>query len=163
MNPNQPTPELNDAVLQKLNSHLRKGRVLTAVALGIGLLSIAIGILIAWGSTTMLMPMERLLLYDYPAALQQSNTNSPVGNPTGAKSSLTRDELDWRHVQVTAVHGKVIILTAAATALTGVGTFLTLLLVIFNRRATLRQINANLAQISLQIKELQAGNRPGSK
>jgi hypothetical protein len=33
--------------------------------------------------------------------------------------------------------------------------FLTLLLVIFNRRVTLRQINISLAQISRQIKELQ--------
>jgi hypothetical protein len=35
-----------------------------------------------------------------------------------------------------------------------------LLLVIFNRRVTLRQINSNLAQISQQIKSLQ--NRQGS-
>jgi hypothetical protein len=47
--------------------------------------------------------------------------------------------------------------------LTGAGTLVTLLLVIFNRRATLRQINANLAQISNQIKELQAGNSSDSK
>jgi hypothetical protein len=41
-----------------------------------------------------------------------------------------------------------------------VGTLLTLLLVIFNRRVTLRQINASLSQISNQIKELQAGKKP---
>jgi hypothetical protein len=40
------------------------------------------------------------------------------------------------------------------------GTLTVLLLVIFNRRVTLRQINSNLAQISQQIKSLQ--NRQGS-
>jgi hypothetical protein len=41
-------------------------------------------------------------------------------------------------------------------ALLGFGTLLTLLLVIFNRRVTLRQINIHLAQISEQIKELKS-------
>jgi hypothetical protein len=63
-------------------------------------------------------------------------------------------------VQVTAAHGKGIFLTAVSIALLGVGTFLTLLLVIFNRHVTLRQINANLAQISAQIKTLQDGKGP---
>jgi len=172
MNPNHPTPNpsphcdaaaINAAVMKKLNSYLRKSRALAVLALGTGLLSIVIGILIAWVSSTMVMPMERLLLQDYPGTLQQTNTSSLAGHPPGAKPPLTRAELDWRHVQVTAVHGKVIILMAAAIALTGAGTLVTLLLVIFNRRATLRQINANLAQISNQIKELQAGNSSDSK
>jgi hypothetical protein len=49
---------------------------------------------------------------------------------------------------------------AREVALLGVGTLLTLLLVIFNRRVALRQINGSLAQISTQIKELQ--NRQSS-
>ncbi|MDB6064745.1 MAG: hypothetical protein JWR26_953 [Pedosphaera sp.] len=164
MNPNQPMPdpsphgsstEMNDAILKKLQSNRWKGQAFTVIALGVGLLSIAVGILIAWASSTMVTPMEHLLLRDYPSVLQQTDTNSMTANPTGAKPMLTRAQLDWRHVQVTAAHGKVIILIAFAIALTGVGTLLTLILVIFNRRATLRQINASLAQISNQIKELQ--------
>jgi Sigma-70 region 2 len=55
---------------------------------------------------------------------------------------------------------KVMFLTAVSMALLSIGTLVILLLVIFNRRITLRQINISLAQISAQIKELQ--NRQGS-
>jgi signal transduction histidine kinase len=59
--------------------------------------------------------------------------------------------------------GKAMNVTSLAVALVAVGTLLTLLLVIFNRRVTLRQINASLAQISNQIKELQDGKSSGAK
>jgi hypothetical protein len=172
MNSNQPTPnpaprgsaaEMNDAVMKKLNSYRWKGRVLTVIALSVGLLSIAAGIAIAWANAMMIMPMERLLLQDYPYAVRQTDANSIAPQRTEAKPPLIRAELDWRHVQVTAAHGKAVFLTAVSIALLGVGTFLTLLLVIFNRHVTLRQINASLAQISNQIKELQAGQSSGTR
>ena len=65
-----------------------------------------------------------------------------------------------RHVLVTLMLGKAAFVTSRAVALLGAGTLLTLVLVIFNRRATLRQINISLAQISAQIKELK--DRQGS-
>jgi hypothetical protein len=163
MNPNSPTPdpsrggdaaELNEAVMQKLRSYRWKGRALTALAISVGLLSIVVGMVIAWANAMMVMPMERLLLRDYPSALGQADTNSIAAESSGSKTPLPRAELDWRHVQVTAAHGKVLILTAVSIALTGAGTFLTLLLVIFNRHVTLRQINTSLALISNQVKEL---------
>jgi hypothetical protein len=166
MNPNDPTPnpapggdapEPHDIVMKRLNSCRWRGRVLTGIALSVGLLSIAAGIVIAWANAMKVMPMERLLLQDYPRALGQADTNSPASLGAEAKPPLSRAELDWRHVQVTFAHGKVMFLTSASIALLGVGTFLTLLLVIFNRRVTLRQINASLAQISNQIKEFQGG------
>jgi hypothetical protein len=46
-------------------------------------------------------------------------------------------------------------------ALLAVGTLPTLLLVIFNRRVTLRQINVSLPQSSRQLQELP--ERPGSE
>jgi hypothetical protein len=170
MNPNQPAPdpsprgvaaEMNDAVMKNLKSHRWKGRALTGMALGVGLLSIVAGIVIAWANSMMVMPMERLLLQDYPNAVRQTAANRSAAPGTEAKPALTRDELDWRHVQVTAAHGKVIFLTAVSIALLGVGTFLTLLLVIFNRYVALRQISTSLAQISSQIKALQDDNRSG--
>jgi hypothetical protein len=166
MNPNQPIPdpsphgsstEMNDAIMKKLQSSCWKGRAFTVIALGVGLLSIAAGIVIAWANSIQVTPAEHWLLQEYPGVLQHTDTNSLTVNPTGAIPPLTKGRLDWMHVQVTGAHGKVIILLAFAIALTGVGTLLTLVLVIFNRRATLRQINASLAQISHQIKELQQG------
>jgi hypothetical protein len=164
MNPNSPTPDnddaqMNAAVMKSLKSYRWKGRVLTSLALGVGLLSIFAGIMIAWANAMMIRPMERLLLQDYPSATRQVDTNSVAASPAEPKPPLPRAELDWRHIQVTAAHGKVMFLTAVSIALLGVGTLLTLLLVIFNRHATLRQINASLAQISNQIKELQDGRK----
>lgn len=167
MNPNQPTPsprgasEMNDAVLKKLRSYRWKGRALTGAALGVGLLAILAAILISWANSRMIMPMERLLLQDYPH--NASHADVFPANPAGTNApALTRAELDYRHVQVTFAHGKEMFVTSVAIALLGVGTFLTLLLVIFNRHVTLRQINASLAQISIQIKELQDGKTSGS-
>jgi hypothetical protein len=143
--------EMNDAVMKTLRSHRWMGRGLVAVALSLGLLAILASVVIAWASAMMVRPMERLLLQDYPRAVQQAGSN------TEGKAPLPREELDWRHVQVTAAHGKVMFLTASSVALLATGTVVILLLVIFNRRFTLRQINASLAQISNQIKELQDG------
>ena len=156
---NNPSSETNEAILKKLKSHLWTGRLLTTVALGIGLLAIAAGILLAGANLRIVMPMERLLILKYPGAAEGLGmTNNPAS--PDAKMALTRDELDARHVQVTFAHGKELFVTAAAVTLVGLGTFSTLLLVIFNRRVTLRQVNASLAQISAQIKELQ--NRQSS-
>jgi hypothetical protein len=166
MTSNQPIsgpPAPDEAIMNKLKSYRWKGRALTGLALSVGLLSIVAGIVIAWANAVMVMPMERLLLEDYPDAMRQTGTNSVAAQNAEAKPLLPRAELDWRHVQVTAAHGKVIFLTAVSIALLGVGTFLTLLLVIFNRHVTLRQINASLLQISNQIKELQNGKSPGAR
>jgi hypothetical protein len=109
------------------------------------------------------MPMERLLLQDYPKTAHQTDTNSVASATTEKGSPLSRSELDWRHVQVTVAHAKALFSTAVSIALLGVGTLLTLLLVIFNRHVTLRQINASLLQISNQIKDLQNGKSPGAR
>jgi hypothetical protein len=154
---NEDKMEMNGAVMKALQSGRWKGRVLVVVALTFGLLSIFASIVLAWASVRMVHPMERLLMEDYPQSVQQSGTN------VEGKVALSRGELDWRHVQVTAAHGKVIFLTAVSVAFLGLGTFVTLLLVIFNRRVTLRQINASLAQISNQIKELQDGKSSDAK
>jgi hypothetical protein len=170
MNSNPPTPNpfhaddafaMNEAVMQKLKSYRWKSRALAAIALSLGLLSIAAGIFIAWANAIMIMPMERLLLEDYPLAVRQASTNSPGPLNREGKPTLSQAQLDVRHVQVTAAHGKVLILMAVSIGLLGMGTFVTLLLVIFNRRVTLRQLNASLAQISIQIKEWQDGKGSG--
>lgn len=61
---------------------------------------------------------------------------------------------------MTIAMGKTMNVTSLAVALLGLGTLLTFLLIIFNRRVTLRQINVSLAQISKQIKVLR--DRQGS-
>ena len=150
--------EMNAAIAQKLRAHRWKGRVLACAAMSVGMLAILAGILLAWGSANVVQPMAKLLLQDYPKALAASRP-TPALKENGDAKALTRAELDIRHVQVTAAHGEALFITAAAIVLLGAGTFLTLLLVIFNRQVTLRQINASLELISSQIRELQGGVR----
>ena len=162
MNENQAS-EMSDSLTQQLRSYRWKGRILTGAALALGLLSMLASILIAWANVARVMPMERLLLEDYPSAIQMGVHPVTGTNPTlnaEGKAVLPREELDWRHVQVTVALGKVAYVTALSITLACMGTFTVLLLVIFNRRVTLRQINSNLAQISEQMKSLQ--NRKGS-
>ncbi|HTI72326.1 MAG TPA: hypothetical protein VMF06_20295 [Candidatus Limnocylindria bacterium] len=54
------------------------------------------------------------------------------------------------------------VLVALATGLSAGGAIVTQVLIVFSRRVTLRQINASLAQISLQLKELQQHRDAGA-
>ena len=47
-------------------------------------------------------------------------------------------------------------MVAVSVGLLGLGTLVLLAVVVLGRRATLQQVNANLAQISTQLKELQS-------
>lgn len=177
MNSNQsssePTPvgdddaRLNAAVLQKLKSYRWKSRVLTAVALTTGLLSIVVGIALASFMSRGLFPNVQLLLESTSAA-RQTGTNYVAAPGTNSVSinmldgrTITASDPEWRHVVVTLMLGKGMFLSSISIALLGAGTLLTLILVIFHRHVTLRQINGSLAAISSQIKELQDGRSSG--
>lgn len=173
MNPNQPAPnppppggstEMNDAILKKISSHNWKGRALTIVALAVGILSIGAGALLTWADTHIVFPQIQLLLKEENSALHQKlSLNAPTTSPTNSADpqlTLSDGTTVDRQVLVTLMLGKAMNVTSRAVALVAVGTLLTLLLVIFNRRVTLRQINASLAQISNQIKEMQDGKKP---
>jgi hypothetical protein len=169
---NHASQDTNESILKKLQALRWAGRLLTTVALGIGLLAIAGGILLTWGSTHVMFPQVQLLLQQSSAAA--TNTVAAVASTHGAATNAvagnnSTDEILTlndgtkvdRQVLVTLLQGKIINVTSLALTLLGVGTMLTLLLVIFNRRVTLRQVNASLAQISQQLKELQErGQRP---
>jgi len=157
MNEDNQSHEMNEAVMKKLQSYHRKGRMLTTLALAIGCLSIGAGVFLMWANSEFLSPEVQLLVQQFDAA-HTGNTNSAAKINT-ADSGLTLSDdgkIVNQQVLVTLMLGKAMYVTSRAVALVGLGTLLTLLLVIFNRRVTLRQVNASLAQISQQIKELQA-------
>jgi hypothetical protein len=165
MNPNHPGPglspdggaaEMNDAVMKKLKSYRWKGRALTTVALGVGLLSIVGGIFLMWANSRIIFPQVQLLV-QHSGASVSSNTNSPAQTNIDSILVLSDGTTVDRQVLVTLMLGKAMNVTSLAVTFLGLGTLLTLLLVIFNRQVTLRQINASLAQISNRIKELQDG------
>ena len=172
MNPNQPMPnpsprdtttEMNDAVMRKLKSYRWKGRALTTVALGVGLLSVAAGIVLIWANSAFVFPQVQLLVQSSGAAqpgaansITQMNHDSPI-------LTLSDGTTVDRQVLVTLMLGKAMNITSLSVTLLGLGTLLTLFLVIFNRHVTLRQLNASLAQISNQLKDLQNGKSPGAQ
>jgi len=171
MKPNQPSPnpsssgdahEMHEAVIKKLKSYRWKGRALTTMALGAGLLSIVAGVFLMWANTVFIFPQVQLLVQNSGSgqsntinSISQTNVDSPL--PT-LSDGTTVD----RQVLVTLMLGKAMHVTALSVTLLGLGTLLTLLLVIFNRHVTLRQLNTSLTQISNQIKELQGGKTPGA-
>jgi hypothetical protein len=163
-NPSTPDPShqgdasgVNSAITEKLRSYRRRGRLLTIAALSVGILAIVAGVLLGWASAYIVMPMERLLIQEYPNALATKGSKPAAIEKGEPAPPISRAELDLCHVQVTAAHGKALFITATAVVLQGFGTLLTLLLVIFNRQVTLRQINANLELISSQIRASQGG------
>jgi hypothetical protein len=160
---NENKNELNDAILNKIYLQDWKSRLLTSVALGVGILCIAAGVLLMWGNDVIFPQVQLLVKQERDAQHQTMSSGASVTTRTNtADASLILDDgtVVDRQVLVTLLLGKAAYVSSRAMALLGVGTLLTLMLVIFNRRITLRQININLAQISAQIKELQ--NRQGS-
>lgn len=154
--PNDPT-KMTKNIMGAVRSEKRKGRAMVVAALLLGILSIIASIVMAWANIAMITPMDRLLIEDYQSVSLKAKTN-PEGNVI-----LSPEQLNLRHAQVTAAQGFAILLADASVALLAVGTLVILFLVNFNRRVTLRQINANLAQISNQIIELQQRQEPGPK
>jgi hypothetical protein len=160
---NENKNELNDAILNKIYLQDWKSRLLTSVALGVGILCIAAGVLLMWGNDVIFPQVQLLVKQERDAQQQTMSSGAPVAtrtNTVDASLILGDGTVVDRQVLVTLLLGKAAYVSSRAMALLGVGTLLTLLLVIFNRRITLRQINISLAQISAQIKELQ--NRQGS-
>ena len=174
MNPSQPMSNLppdggnggiNDTILKKISAHNWKGRVLTIVALAVGIVSIGAGALLTWANTHVIFPQIQLLLKEEDGALHQNpGSHAPTASPTNSVDSiltLSDGTTVDRQVLVTLMLGKAMNVTSLAVVLVAMGTLLTLVLVIFNRRVTLQQINASLAQISQQIKELEGGKNSG--
>src|SRR5262249_48644309 len=118
-----------------------KGRVLTTLAFGVGLLSIAAGILLVWANTAIIFPEVNLMLQQSNAA-KAGNTNSVAQtaavDPMRTLSDGTKVD---SQTLLLLLQGKAMNVMSLAVTLLGVGTFLTLLLVIFHRHVTLRQIN----------------------
>jgi hypothetical protein len=171
MNEDRQSHQMNETVLKALQRQKLVGRALTTGALGFGLLSIGVSILLAVALATILFPRISIMVTDYAQAVQQAGTNSVESTGTNSMAvnligggEMSSSDPNWRHVVVTLGLGKAMNIMSLSLCFLGAGTFLTLLLTIFNRRVTLRQINLSLAQISRQIKELQdSGSSSGKK
>ena len=158
---NQQPNDINETILKKLRALNWAGRLLTTVALGVGLLAIAGGILLTMACPRIIFPQVQLLLKQSTAQHANGTNSGTVTNAPNPLLTLGDGSVVDQQTLVTLLYGKALNVMSLAITILGLGAMLTLLLVIFNRRVTLRQVNASLAQISQQIKELQErGQKP---
>lgn len=158
-NPRPPTSpeaaELNARILNAVAANRWQGRMLTGLALAFGLLSIVASIATVLGYLFLYRPKENQVLMDYGAVVRAAQSNPPADDRRMVETPDGR-RFDALGVQLTLSHAIAFgaALIAVSVALLGAGTLVTVTLVIFHRRVTLRQINAALAQISEQLRQI---------
>jgi Na+/citrate or Na+/malate symporter len=152
--PNPPMPDpgaINQRVKAAVHSHRIKLRWLTTAAFVFGFVAIATSIFIVWFYLNICLPKQKAMFDASQKAVEQAKTSTDSAE-AGVKriDNLLRDE-----VVLTYVLSVGVTLVALAVGALGLGTLILLTVVVLNRRATLNQINASLAQISNQLRELQ--------
>ena len=167
MNQNQPTdpgasPELsaiNERVTASIRSHQHKIRALTGVAFLLGFLAITASVIIISGYFIFYRPKEKEVLRQVTLAAEQARAKP--GPADGGAASTPKLPFDFPSVQATMTyfHSVLITLLAAALGLLALGTVVLVAVIILNRRVTLQQVNASLAQISFQLREQQMRER----
>lgn len=150
-------------VMDTLRRQQRRLRWLTATAVVLWSLAVltSVGVLVFYA--VFYAPKERQILDDYGTYGHLRERSGLVTESEAAASRPPTLEEKANGLQFTMsyVMMKVVLSVAVSVIILSCGTLATLLLVIFNRRVTLGQINHSLAQISQQLKALQA-SRAGS-
>lgn len=156
MNP-QSTPStpdagaINEQVKTAVQAHRVKLKVLTMAAFVFGFVAVAVSIFIIWFYLFMYLPKQRQMLQDSQKAVAQANTNTD--SPEAGIKRI--DKFLGVEMVLTDVMSMGVTIVALAVCALGLGTLILLSVVILNRRVTLNQISASLAQISNQLRELQ--------
>lgn len=146
---NEKTPmtneQINELALGSIKKQQRGLKLLTGAALGLWLVAMVASVFLVWAYFQMYRPKEKQILQNFNKEYQAANTDAE-------KERADKNQIPF---MMTHVVGMGMVSTAACVAVLSAGMLATIILVIWNRRVTLRQINANLTQISMQLKELQ--------
>lgn len=122
-------------------------------------LSILFWLLAAAGLVLLCIGLDRFIIYvrimDYYPAVQPSNTNK-AGPVVSHFSPLSERDRQMLH-GTTLIHHTIWIVAGSIGALF-LGALCTVLLVTTSRRATLRQINLSLMDLSEQVRQLRSAN-----
>ena len=141
--------DINTRVATAVNAHRTKVRVLMSMALLFGFLAIAASILIVAIYPVMYLPKQKEIIKQAETALIQAKIET-------VEEKLQRlDRFLGVEIFMTHVISMGTTIVAAAVGILALGTLVLMLVVMLNRRVTLNQINASLAQISSQLKDLQ--------
>ena len=155
MNSNEPASPTNptgERVLQTLHGQQRRLRWLTAAGIAFWVFAIVTSVGVLAGYWWFYAPKERQVLADYGAT---GHLRVGTADATGDERSANIEKALRVHFIMNYVVTKGLLAVAISVVVLSCATLATLLLVILNRRVTLRQINHNLAQISEQLKVLQ--------
>jgi len=148
----EPAPPSDSQILQRLAIHQRRLRWLTALAVSFWALAVVGAAAVLILHSIYLWPKEQQIMADYG-----TYGRLPIrvaGTPPEAAPPTQTDRALGVSFNMTYVVVRGVLLVAASVLVLAGGTLTTLLLVIFNRRVTLRQISFSLAQISRQLEEL---------
>jgi len=153
--------ELNptdERMMQTLRRQSRGLKWLTGVAIAFWTLAVlgTVGVLVCY--SIFYAPKEKQMFRDYNTyghLTHYTNSTDPTAGSLPAGPATPEQALGV-HFTMNYVATKAILVVAVSVIILSAGTLTTLLLVILNRRVTLKQINYSLAQISEQLKQLQA-------
>lgn len=163
MNPTNPLSDSEASKLQQqaftaVQSHRRKIQALTVAALVLGFLAVAASITIVTLNEMYVRPKQNKLAADSGAiAWPSGGVGAPSSSPDAVQARLLALEIDMMRV---ISMGSMMV--AGSVGLLGLGTLLLVAAVMLNRRATLNQVNASLAQISAQLREWRPDGRASS-
>ncbi len=163
-NPTNPSPladSAGDGVMKAIHRQQRLLKWLTAAAVGFWVMAVvvSVGVLVCY--SVFYEPKEKEILKDYGVSGHlQARTNAPGGSREVGR--MTTDETLALHFMMNYVVVKGVLAIAVALVVLSGAMLATLLLVHFNRRVTLRQINHGIAQISEQLKQLREQRVSGS-
>jgi hypothetical protein len=158
-NPSETSTAMTDQqVMDTLHRQQQRLKWLTVTAVALWSLAVitSVGVLISY--SVFYAPKERQVMADYGAYghLLERSAAMPNGEPSPDRPPTPAEKALGLQFTMSYVMTKAILIVAVSVVILSCGTLATLLLVIFNRRVTLRQINHSLAQISGQLKALQA-------
>ena len=157
--PDGPAQDDDEKVLHKLAIHQRRLKWLTGIAVGFWVLAVLSAAIVLICYTVFLAPKEQQVMADYGMygrlADRGTGTSTAAKNAQPMEPANHTDKALGVNFTMTYVVTKGVLAVAVSILILSGGTLATLLLVIFNRRVTLRQINYSLTQISRQLEELQ--------
>ena len=158
---NETTSFNDEHILQAVRRQQSWLRVLTALAVAFWVLAVigSISVLVCYA--VFYAPKEKQMFSDYQ---QHGHLTRYTNSATGSLPAGPADPQQALGVHFTMnyVVTKGILAVVVTMIILSCGTLTTLLLVVLNRRVTLKQINYRLAQISEQLKALQPPARPGA-
>lgn len=140
-------------VLETIRVQQRRLKWLTGVAVAFWIAAVlaCAGVMVCY--KIFYKPKEQQIMADYE---KHGHLVRHGSTPDGTPSKLTAEDALGIQFALSYAMTRGILAMAIAVTILSCGTLATLLLVVLNRRVTLRQINYSLAQISDQLRQLQA-------